>query len=253
MNLSFLAERLFGQHLFSDFAFPFRLGSLSLKFRPFSYDPVAIYTILFRHIYGTPPSKCSVVDIGAHIGVYSLFCASRGTPKVLAFEPELRNFRLLQDNVMANGLGGTIQARNLAVWSKDQRKTLFTSRGSAFHSFFSASRQPSRGQTVDCVDINSVLEPLTGSVVLKVDAEGSEYEIITHIAERNLSKIKTIVLEYHTASPALQGLFPVLTNWLGVRKFRMAIDTRNRILHAFAPYPRHSGVDRMCPAYNFHC
>ncbi len=106
---------------------------------------------------------------------------------------------------------------------------------------------------VDCVGINSVLEPLRGSVVLKVDAEGSEYEIITHIAERNLSKIKTIVLEYHTASPALQGLFPVLTNWLRLRKFRMAIDTRNRILHAFAPIRGQSGIDDTCPTYNFEC
>jgi len=55
-----------------------------------------------------------VLDIGAHIGYYTLIFAARAGPrgKVFAFEPEPGNFALLEKNVHANGY------RNVTVVQK---------------------------------------------------------------------------------------------------------------------------------------
>lgn len=47
-------------------------------------------------------------DIGANIGVYTLYAALRGDTKIVAFEPAAINYFLLNANVEANGFGETV-------------------------------------------------------------------------------------------------------------------------------------------------
>ncbi len=55
-------------------------------------------------------------DIGANIGVYSLYVAQRhANCKVVAFEPEFANLHLLRDNVTSNHLEERISVFSLAL------------------------------------------------------------------------------------------------------------------------------------------
>ena len=55
-------------------------------------------------------------DIGANIGVYSLYAALRHPrSKVIAFEPEYANLHLLKENVVENGLKDRIKVYSLAL------------------------------------------------------------------------------------------------------------------------------------------
>jgi FkbM family methyltransferase len=49
-------------------------------------------------------------DIGANVGVYSLYAAMRGMTQVLAFEPAAANYALLNRNIELNGLADHLQA-----------------------------------------------------------------------------------------------------------------------------------------------
>jgi hypothetical protein len=40
-----------------------------------------------------------VVDIGAHVGVFSLMASRQGASKVFAYEPDLENVKMIQMNV----------------------------------------------------------------------------------------------------------------------------------------------------------
>ena len=55
-------------------------------------------------------------DVGANVGVFSIYCASR-YPKtaVYSFEPEYSNLGILKDNVIANQLTGQIKITSVAV------------------------------------------------------------------------------------------------------------------------------------------
>lgn len=54
-------------------------------------------------------------DIGANIGVFSLYAAKKRGASVIAFEPFAGNYETLNKNIYLNGLSSTITALNLAA------------------------------------------------------------------------------------------------------------------------------------------
>jgi FkbM family methyltransferase len=70
------------------------------------------------------------VDIGANVGTYALFVATRAGPgaRVLAFEPHPRTFAKLAFNLHANG-AGNVAARNLAIGAEAGTMELYSDGG----------------------------------------------------------------------------------------------------------------------------
>jgi FkbM family methyltransferase len=56
-----------------------------------------------------------LVDIGANVGMYSVWAAKTRGARVYAFEPEAQNYALLNRNIVANGLGGQVTAYCVAL------------------------------------------------------------------------------------------------------------------------------------------
>lgn len=54
-------------------------------------------------------------DVGANIGVYSLYAAKRRGARVIAFEPMALNYAILNTNIFRNGLDDRIAAFNIAL------------------------------------------------------------------------------------------------------------------------------------------
>lgn len=55
------------------------------------------------------------IDVGANIGLYSLYAARSRGVNVLAFEPESLNYALLNKNILLNQMDQKIQAYSLAI------------------------------------------------------------------------------------------------------------------------------------------
>ena len=225
-------QRLIHSYIRSNFVIPVRFRGLNIRIRPFSYDPVVMYSLLIRRIYGNVPRGCSVVDVGAHVGIFSLYSVLSGSKEVLAFEPESRNFQLLYQNLHSNRLHERIHSFNMAVWSSEGERTLFTSRGSAFHGFFPDKLHAGGFEKVRCIGINTVLKQVDPPVLLKIDAEGSEYEIIEHMTNENLEKLQRIALEYHVSNPDLRDRLPHLLRFLRTRGFTVSLRPDHPILIA---------------------
>lgn len=62
-------------------------------------------------------------DIGANIGCYALYAGMRGI-RVRAFEPDALNYALLNRNIAANGLDGTVLAYAIAIHDREDISTL---------------------------------------------------------------------------------------------------------------------------------
>jgi len=72
------------------------------------------------------PEKGRVfIDVGAHIGKYSILKAER-FEKILAIEPEPGNYFYLQQNIKLNNLESKIKAINLAFYNKSGKKITLT-------------------------------------------------------------------------------------------------------------------------------
>ncbi len=71
--------------------------------------------------------KGDIIDIGAHIGFFSVFAATTFKPsRVLDFEPFTSNFLLLKKNIDYNNLTSIILPTKLAVGERKGKSNLFT-------------------------------------------------------------------------------------------------------------------------------
>jgi len=140
------------------------------------------------------PKDGVVIDIGAHIGSFSIYAASKGS-QVYAFEPHPKNYALLKANLRINRIS-TVSCFRMAVSSTTGKRTLFEYSTSGEHSFYPVS---GRKISVPCVSLEDIFSRKKVSFCdfLKMDVEGAEFEIILHSPRAVFSRIGIIAMEYH--------------------------------------------------------
>ena len=82
-------------------------------------------------------SRRRAFDIGANVGVFSLYAALHRDCRVYAFEPESKNYACLNKNILLNGLGRRVKALNVALHDRTEVQFLNLhdlASGSALHS-----------------------------------------------------------------------------------------------------------------------
>lgn len=165
----------------------------------------SIVEIWKDHVYGT----CSllsdttiplVIDIGANIGAFSLFCLHKNPKaKVYAYEPEAVNFSLLSKNVQANNATSQVLCNKKAVCADTADRMLNIVDQSSGKNSLVIDYGHGNAQRVQCLSLADIFSHHQIHVcdVLKIDCEGSEYEILFSAPEELFIRIKSIVLEYH--------------------------------------------------------
>ena len=123
-----------------------------------------------------------VVDVGAHIGFYTLKAAREvgHNGRVISIEPDPQNFHLLEKNIANNGLNNVI-AINAALGDLEGQR-LFYARVDPLLSSFNPSKQ-SRIREIKrmrVVTLDKVLGELgiDGVDWIKIDVEDSEIEVL---------------------------------------------------------------------------
>jgi FkbM family methyltransferase len=165
-------------------------------------DHVPIIEIFLREDYGVVADGAVVLDLGANIGVFSVYAATtaRGV-RIYAYEPMADFYQLLQENIRLNQLGGVVKCFNCAVGSDTGARELFVD-GTNF--FFPTLVAPNGGGAthkvhVPCTTLAEILDAnrLQRVDLVKMDCEGAEYEILYSTPARYFDQIEEIRLEYH--------------------------------------------------------
>ncbi len=119
-----------------------------------------------------------VLDVGAHVGTFSILARARHALMVLAYEPCPENYAALLINIMANNLWGMVIPFPLAIAAKSWRyATLKGGRGnSGQYSLLFNENIGGASVTVLTEGFIDVLKWAKPDVV-KMDIEGGEYGI----------------------------------------------------------------------------
>ena len=145
----------------------------------------------------------AIIDIGGHLGFFSLY-ASLINPKVpiYSFEPHAGNFELLKKNLKDNHIKN-VTAKNLAVASKVGEVELKVSKEDLNHSLVHAIEDTGERQKVGATTLEKIIngQHLGQVDLLKIDAEGAEFQIIEDSSVDIFDRVSAIFLEYHDWVP----------------------------------------------------
>lgn len=130
-----------------------------------------------------------VIDIGAHTGVVAMYIVKKWGCRVKSYEPALRNYKLLVQNIELNGLGHRIDAYNFAV-TCDGRDVLI---GDNPINWGGNNIYSGNGLKVASVTLAQIIT--SPVALLKVDAERAEFEIFNDLEP--LKWVKSIRGEFH--------------------------------------------------------
>lgn len=151
------------------------------------------------------------LDIGANTGAATYACIQRGAGKVIAFEPDPDNFLLFRKQLKQEIKDGRVEVYPLAVvggsgfswrtFSGVVQKDGEVNHGGAFL-FSEDGGDYGLGEyivgkpfKVPCIGFEEIVFPDMNRRLCKVDAEGSEFEIINK--SRDLRGFQEAVGEYH--------------------------------------------------------
>lgn len=160
-------------------------------------DVCMLYETIIFECYNICPiyEKDTVIDIGAHIGGFSTKAskiAFRG--KVYSYEAYDETFSYLKENARLNEREN-LSVFNLSVGNTTAKKKLYIHKNLAENTLYRKSdiAHEVRGITLAKIFSDNRIDVCD---VLKLDCEGSEYEILFSSKEQ-LIKTRRIIFEYH--------------------------------------------------------
>lgn len=175
-------------------------NNLHIKIRNRSTDLMALSNVWLNEEYKKEDFEIKdndvIIDIGGHIGLFNIYASQFcKTGKIFSYEPIKENFNLLKENLKINGLDDKL-VFNYAVSSINEKIKIFLSTDFAAHSMHIDT---GKNIFVQSTTLEKIFEDnqIDKCNLLKLDCEGSEFEILKKLKEYYFKKIEKIILEYH--------------------------------------------------------
>lgn len=152
------------------------------------------------------PDTPIVIDIGANAGFFDIQLLSKiNAATIYAYEPIPANVKTLQATLQQNPrLGQSVRLFPMAVTGNpldklelyaeaDENNQVVASAFSGFH------KNNSRKITVPCITLTDIIQKnnLQTIDLLKMDCEGSEYDIMYHTGPELIRRINKMMIEVH--------------------------------------------------------
>jgi FkbM family methyltransferase len=149
-------------------------------------------------------SNHTVLDIGAHIGYFTIIMAKQAK-QVYAFEPESRNFHTLQKNVNLNELSN-VKLYNRAVAEHNYKTKLHLCHtSSGMHRLYPSMYCKEGTIEIETISINEIIEDAD---FIKMDIEGAELGALKGMKKLLEKNGPSIIMEFHPPSIEEYGAKP---------------------------------------------
>ena len=171
--------------------------------RVFSRGEAKVFWVIFaQECYRLWPDCQTIIDAGANIGTFSVWAARRlPQVRILALEPCPDTFSKLQHNLEVNQLGSRVQPVQLALAAQCGEREIGTAVESQRRSLVPADLHAVKGKSikVPSITLAELMEryQLHQIDLLKMDIEGSEWEVLLSTPIQVLRRIRRIQFEYH--------------------------------------------------------
>lgn len=157
------------------------------------------------------PGNALIFDCGANIGLSVIYFKKLNpSARVIAFEPDGKNFELLSKNISAYNFD-SVELRKEAVWIENTQ-LFFQNDGNMGSKIIDKQNNKEENVKVNAVRLKDLItEPVD---MLKIDIEGAEFQVLKDI-QNVLVVVRNIFLEYHGSfaqNSELNEILQILTN-----------------------------------------
>lgn len=151
-----------------------------------------------KHLPNSIMYNSNVVDVGANIGIFSIFMAKYFDCNVYSIEMDKRNYDLLKVNILKNKITEKIKHFNIALSGKSG-KVIYQPAYDLVGSKIIEQDSGGGGCNANSVTLSEFINKNNLRIVnlLKLDCEGCEFDILKNIDVRLFDIIENIVIEYH--------------------------------------------------------
>jgi FkbM family methyltransferase len=165
-------------------------------------DHVPVIEIFLREEYGRVADGATILDIGANIGTFSVYAGiGARAVRIFSYEPMPDYFSLMEQNVRRNRLDDRVKCFNCAVAGNAGTRQLTIDSATFMFPTLTSALGDGSGRQIDipCTTLSDIIEANSINRVdlLKMDCEGSEYEILYGAPKRCFEQIREIRMEYH--------------------------------------------------------
>lgn len=138
------------------------------------------------------PSNSTIVDLGGHIGTFSVLTAKqlRNRCKIYTFEPDIENFKILQKNIILNKIT-SVYPKNIAISDYVGKGYLKTEKMNTDAYHLALGKNKKNNCIVNTLPYALREHRIKKINLLKMDIEGEERNIFKHKA--SLTYIKKMV------------------------------------------------------------
>jgi FkbM family methyltransferase len=154
---------------------------------------VLVQEVVDLNCYGVFPDELvdsTVIDIGANMGLFSILAVLNGAKQVYAFEPNQDNYQRLLKYITGFD---NINPINLAVTKPGLLQINIEGKDGQCQ-----VREGGEGDVVRCIPLEEFVRDIPGDdLLMKLDCEGSEYDIIFTCPQKTLRRFKYIYTEVH--------------------------------------------------------
>lgn len=158
-----------------------------------------IAVVFIRKQYGSIEGKSVIVEIGANVGTFAIYAAAKNPGvRLYSYEPIPENYEALIRNINKNGLQDRVSTFNLGVAGASGKRDFLYLASSPEHSFIKTEGYD-HAVAIDCLSLREILDSnsLAKVDLLKINAEGAEYEILYSAPQECFDRIDEIRMEYH--------------------------------------------------------
>lgn len=175
-------------------------------------------------------NNCSnVIDIGASVGLFTRYMLNKGATNIASVECDDRSITALIGNFIHNK---KVKIIGKAISDSEGEKTLYwrddnplvnslDGEGSEFQHYDKPNTK-----IVQTTTLENLISNLDWGVIdlLKIDIEGSEWDVISSTSDHTFSQINKVLLEYHWPKGRLQPVIDRFTSLGFNHKFESGLD-----------------------------
>lgn len=190
----------------------YKIRNKNMKFiaRSGTEDMAEITVVTSGYEYGINSIKLlknpTIVDLGGHIGTFSILMARKLKDKcrIFTFEPDEDNYSLLEQNINLNKIK-SITPQKLAISDYVGKGFLKKEKMNTDAYHLDLSKKKSTNCEISTLPVVLKKQKLNKVDLLKMDIEGAEYNIFQHKQSLDyiLENVHFIFMEYHDINKRL--------------------------------------------------